>query len=111
MLRPNPLNHMELIKMKRALPLLIALSLGATVAYAADAGPDLVKAKGCLGCHDLEKKKMGPAYKDIAAKYKGDAGASAKIVGELKEGKGHPVKVKASDEEIKTMADYVLTVK
>jgi cytochrome c len=98
--------------MKRALPLLFALTLGATVAYAADA-PDLLKAKGCLGCHDMEKKKMGPAYKDVAAKYKGDAGASAKIVGELKEGKGHPVKVgaKATDEEIKTMVDYVLSGK
>jgi cytochrome c len=96
--------------MKRAIPLMIALALGATAAYA-DGAPDMLKAKGCLGCHDMEKKKVGPAYKDVAAKYKGDAGASAKIVGELKSGKGHPVKVNASDEDLKTLADYVLTVK
>ena len=90
--------------------LLAALAFGATAAYA-DAPQDLLKAKGCLGCHDMEKKKVGPAYKDVAVKYKGDAGASAKIVGALKEGKGHPVKVKASDEELKSLADYVLSVK
>ena len=96
--------------MKHGTALLIALALGATAAYAE--GPmDMLKAKGCLGCHDMEKKKVGPAYKDVAAKYKGDAGASAKIVGELKSGKGHPVKVNASDEDLKTLADYVLTVK
>ena len=96
--------------MKLAISVLVAASLGAGAALAADA-PDLLKAKGCLGCHDLEKKKVGPAYKDVAAKYKGNAEASAKIVGELKEGKGHPVKVKASDEELKTLADYVLSLK
>ena len=96
--------------MKRAIPLLFALALGATAAYA-DGPADMLKAKGCLGCHDMEKKKVGPAYKDVSAKYKGDAGASAKIVGELKTGKGHPVKVNASDEDLKAMADYVLTGK
>jgi cytochrome c len=96
--------------MKRAIPLLITLALGATAAYA-DAPADMLKAKGCLGCHDMEKKKVGPAYKDVAAKYKGDAGASAKIVGELKSGKGHPVKVTASDADLKTLADYVLSLK
>jgi cytochrome c len=96
--------------MKLGTALLITLALGATAAYA-DAPQDMLKAKGCLGCHDMDKKKVGPSYKDVAAKYKGDAGASAKIVGELKEGKGHPVKVKASDEELKTLADFVLSTK
>jgi cytochrome c len=99
------------VSMKHALTLLVALSFGAGAACAADAPADMLKSKGCLGCHDIDKKKVGPAYKDVAAKYKGDAGASAKIVGELKEGKGHPVKVKASDEELKSLADYVLSLK
>ena len=92
----------------------IAVAVGAGIgsgAVLAQSGPDVLKSKGCLGCHDMEKKKVGPAYKDVAAKYKGDAGASAKIVGELKSGKGHPVKVNASDEDLKTLADYVLTAK
>ena len=96
--------------MKLGTTLLITLALGATAAYA-DTPQDMLKSKGCLGCHDMDKKKVGPSYKDVAAKYKGDAGASAKIVGELKEGKGHPVKVKASDEELKTLADFVLSTK
>ena len=99
--------------MKRAIPVIIAaLALGATAAYA-DAGADMLKAKGCLGCHDMDKKKVGPAYKDVAKKYAGDAGASAKIAGELKAGKekGHPVAVKGSDDEIKQMVDYVLSLK
>ena len=96
--------------MKLGTALLITLALGATAADA-DTPQDMLKSKGCLGCHDMDKKKVGPSYKDVAAKYKGDAGASAKIVGELKEGKGHPVKVKASDEELKTLADFVLSTK
>lgn len=96
--------------MRLAIPLLLAVSLGAGVGIAADA-PDLLKAKGCLGCHDADKKKVGPAYKDVAAKYKDDAGASAKVAAKLKEGKGHPIKVNASDEELKTLADYVLSLK
>ena len=96
--------------MKSTLPLLFTLALAATAANA-DAPMDMLKAKGCLGCHDIDKKKVGPAYKDVAAKYKGDAGAQAKIMGELKEGKGHPVKVKASDDELKTLINYVLSLK
>jgi cytochrome c len=94
--------------MKRSILLCAALAL-ASPAFAAD-GPELLKAKGCLNCHDIDKKKVGPAYKDVAAKYKGDAGAQEKIVGELKSGKGHPIKVNAPDEDLKTLADYVLSL-
>ena len=44
----------------------------------------LAQSKGCLGCHQIEMKIVGPAYKDVAAKYKGDAGAldhlAAKVI-------------------------------
>ena len=94
--------------MKPAIVFLAALALSAP-ALAAD-GPELLKAKGCLNCHDIDKKKVGPAYKDVAAKYKGDNGASAKIVEKLKTGKGHPIKVNATDDELKTLADHVLSL-
>jgi cytochrome c551/c552 len=71
---------------------------------------DVLKAKGCLGCHDLEKKKVGPALKDIAAKYQGDAGAAGKLVAKLKEAKGHP-KVNASEEELNAAVKQVLATK
>jgi len=97
--------------MKLAISLALAAAF-ALPAYAADPA-ELLKSKGCVGCHDVDKKKVGPAFKDVAKKYGGDAGASAKIVGELKGGKekGHPVAVKASDDELKTLADYVLSQK
>lgn len=72
----------------------------------AQSGADVVKAKGCLGCHAVDQKKVGPSFKDIAAK-KGDAGA---LAAKLKDGKGHP-KVAASDAEIKAAVDYVLSQK
>ncbi len=77
----------------------------------AQSGAELAKSKNCMNCHDLEKKKVGPSFKDIAAKYKDNKDAEATIVGKLKEGKGHPVKVAASDAELKALVAYALTGK
>ena len=77
----------------------------------AQSGAELVKSKNCMNCHDLEKKKVGPSFKDIAAKYKDNKDAEATIVGKLKDGKGHPVKVAASDGELKAMTAYALAGK
>ncbi len=76
----------------------------------AQSGADVVKAKGCLNCHDVSEKKVGPSYKELAAKYKGDAKAGGMLAAKLKEGKAHP-KVAASDAEIKAAVDYVLSQK
>jgi cytochrome c len=87
----------------------LALAMaGVLVAGAASAqsGAELAKSKGCLGCHDLEKKKVGASFKDIAASKKSAADLTAK----LKEGKTHP-KVTASDAELKKLVDYILSVK
>jgi len=77
----------------------------------AQSGPDLAKSKNCMNCHDLEKKKVGPAFKDIQVKYKDNKDAEATISAKLKEGKGHPVKVAASDAELKTLVQFALTGK
>lgn len=93
--------------------ILIAVALGAGIASGAalaQSGPDVLKAKGCLGCHDMEKKKVGPAFKDVAAKYKGDKAKAPDLVAKIKEGKGHP-KVAASDAELKAAVETVLSVK
>jgi cytochrome c len=76
----------------------------------AQSGADVLKAKGCLNCHDLDKKKVGPSYKDVAAKYKGKQGAEGELVAKLKEGKAHP-KVAASDAELQAAVRHVLTTK
>ena len=78
-------------------------------AGAANAQEDLAKKHGCLNCHAVDAKKVGPSYKSIAAKYKGNAGAADKIAGELKAGKGHPA-VKASEDDIKSLVKWVLAM-
>lgn len=89
---------------------LILAAAGALAAGPAQAQSDVLKAKGCLGCHDMQAKKVGPAYKDVAAKYKGKAGAENELVAKLKEGKGH-MKVNASDEELHAAVKQVLAAK
>jgi cytochrome c len=86
------------------------LGMAAAGAVFAQSGADVVKAKGCLNCHELDKKKVGPAYKDVAAKYKGNAAAEGNLVAKLKEGKNHP-KIAASDAELKAAVGYVLSLK
>ncbi|MDH3453337.1 MAG: hypothetical protein OEN20_13075 [Gammaproteobacteria bacterium] len=71
---------------------------------------DVLKAKGCLNCHAMDKKKMGPAFKDVAAKYKGKAGAEGELVAKLMEGKGHP-KAKASEADLQAAVRQVLDAK
>ena len=91
---------------------LIAMAVVASVALvasgAASASEALAKSSGCMGCHDVSAKKVGPSFKDIAAKYKGNADAAAKIEGELTSGKGHPA-VKAKPEDVKTLVKWVLS--
>ena len=93
------------------LRLLIAAILASSGWVLSDAvqadGGDVLKAKGCTNCHDNDKKKVGPAFKDVAAKNAGKADA---LVAKLKEGKAHP-KVNASDAELKAAVDHVLTIK
>jgi len=76
----------------------------------AQSGAGVVKEKGCLNCHEVDKKKVGPSFKDIAAKYKGDKGAAANLAAKLKDGKGH-AKAAASDAEIKAAVQHVLATK
>jgi len=83
--------------------------LAAGLGYA-QSGADVLKAKGCLNCHEADKKKVGPAYKEVAAKYKGQKGAAGDLVAKIKEGKGHP-KVEATDAELKAAVQHVLSTK
>jgi len=76
----------------------------------AQSGADVLKAKGCLNCHDMQTKKIGPAYKDVAAKYKDKKGAEEELVAKLKAGTAHP-KIPASDAELKAAVQHVLSVK
>lgn len=71
---------------------------------------DALKSAGCLGCHDMDKKKVGPAYKDVAAKYKGNKDAEAMLVAKIKDGKGH-AKINKPEADIKKAVEEALAAK
>jgi cytochrome c len=63
----------------------VAGLMGSGAAFAADA-QTLAQSKGCLACHAIDKKVVGPAYKEVAAKYKTDKTAEAKLVEKVQKG-------------------------
>jgi cytochrome c len=85
-----------------------AASVALASAGTASAQEALAKSSGCLNCHAVDTKKIGPAYKDVAAKYKGNAGAEAMLVAKISGGKEHPA-VTASAADIKSLVKWVLS--
>lgn len=90
--------------MKSTIAVVVAAS-GLLIAGAAQASPELADKAGCGKCHAVEKKGMGPSYKDIAKKLKGKS--EADVVAKLKEGKGHP-KASASDADLTAIVKWVM---
>jgi cytochrome c len=93
--------------------LVATLSAGSVLANEA-----LAQKKNCLACHTLDKKIVGPSYKDVAAKYKGQAGIEAKLAEKiLKGGAGAwgpvpmPANPQVSADEAKQLAKWVMTIK
>ena len=70
----------------KAVHIAMMFAAGLGVAGQAMADEALAKAKNCMACHAIDKKIVGPAYKDVAAKYKGDAGAVDKLASKVKAG-------------------------
>lgn len=101
----------------------LAAAAGLTLvsgAFAADpkAAEALAKNSGCLACHTVDKKLVGPSYKDIAAKYRNNKGAEADLIKKVKAGgKGvwgdipMPPNAHVKDEDIKTMVQWILSIK
>lgn len=82
-----------------------AVAIGA--AGSASASEAQAKSAGCMTCHDVSAKKMGPAFKEVAAKYKGKADAAAMLEAKLAGAKGHP-EVKAKGDDLKSIVKWVL---
>lgn len=90
--------------------------LGASSALAAT--PEEALTKGaCMACHAKDKKMVGPSFKDIAAKYKGQSDAAAKLAEKVRKGGSGvfgPVPMapngpdKISDADLKAVIDYIL---
>jgi len=62
------------------------VALGVAAAPVARADDALAKKHNCTACHQIDKKSVGPAYKDVAKKYKGQADAQAKLAAKVKKG-------------------------
>ena len=101
--------------MKRVLLTFAALTAVCAPALADEA---MAKAKNCMACHAVDKKLVGPAYKDVAKKYAGDASAVDKLAAKImKGGSGTwgavpmPPNANVSDAEAKSLAGWILSLK
>jgi cytochrome c len=101
--------------MKRAL---FALAAAATLASPAMADQALATAKNCMACHAVDKKLVGPSYKDVAAKYAGQKDAVDKLAVKIvKGGSGvwgpvpMPANAQVNEAEAKKLAAWVLATK
>ena len=91
--------------------LLSAIVTAAVLATgAAQASPELAKSAGCTKCHELDKKKKGPSFKDSAAKYKGKADAEALMLKAITDPNGDHPEMKASPEDTKTIIKWILSL-
>ena len=72
--------------MRATLMMIAAVALGFAAEPAAHADEALAKKHNCTACHQIDKKSVGPSYKDVAKKYKGQADAPAKLAEKVKKG-------------------------
>ena len=83
----------------------------------AQADADLAKNSGCLNCHNVDTKLVGPSLKEIAAKYAGQDDASDYLVGQIKNSSNGvwgpvpmPPNAMVSDDNAKVLADFILSL-
>ena len=100
--------------MKRLLVLIAAI----VTVGSAFAQQDLATKKNCFACHAVEKKVVGPAYKDVAAKYNGQKDAVAKLSEKIMKGGSGvwgpvpmPANPQVNEAEAKQLAQWVLSLK
>lgn len=101
--------------MKRAL---ITLAMTLSVAAPAMADQALATAKNCMACHAVDKKLVGPAFKDVAAKYAGQKDAADKLAAKITKGSSGvwgpvpmPANAQVNEADAKKLAAWVLTLK
>lgn len=102
--------------MKRSI--LVCLMSTALISNAAMANADLAKAKNCMACHAVANKVVGPAFKDVAAKYAGQKDAEDKLTQKvMKGGSGvwgavpMPANPQVNEAEARTLVKWVLSQK
>ena len=95
-----------------------AIAAAFALPTAASANEKLAQSSGCMTCHGVDKKIIGPGFKDIAAKYKGNKAAEADLFKKVKAGsKGvwgdipMPPNAHVKDEDVKTLVQWILAQK
>jgi cytochrome c len=108
----------KLSKRKTMNKMIFALALTASAALPALADDALAQSKNCMACHNVDKKVVGPAYKDVAAKYKADKTAADKLATKIiKGGSGvwgpvpMPANSQVNEAEAKKLATWILGMK
>lgn len=103
--------------MKQLIAVLTAC-VGFATASGVQADEKLARNNGCMTCHQVDKKSIGPAFKEVAAKYKGDKGAESNLVKKVKAGgRGvwggmmMPPNAHVKDEDIATIVKWILKLK
>ena len=98
----------------RIFSLSLLAALASTTSLPALASAELAKQHNCLSCHSVDKKVVGPSYKDIAAKYKGQS-VEAALIDKIKHGsKGvygqipMPANANVPDADVKTLVKWIL---
>jgi cytochrome c len=94
-----------------------SLQKGAAAAQpAAVDGEALAKKYNCLACHQVGSKVVGPAYRDVAAKYKGQSGAASQLAQKIRKGSAGvwgdipmPPKAEVPDAEMQKLVDWILS--
>ena len=104
--------------MKRVFLVIATLATGVVVSTPALADLQLATAKNCMACHAVDKKLVGPSYKDVAAKYAGQKDAADKLAAKIiKGGSGvwgpvpMPANAQVNADEAKKLAAWVMTQK
>jgi cytochrome c len=97
---------------------LAAATLACSVSLPVWADSALATKKNCMGCHAIDRKMVGPAYKDVAKKYAGDASAADKLALKIQKGGAGvwgpvpmPSNPQVNEKEAKTLASWILTLK
>src|SRR5262245_7026366 len=107
-------------RMKAFFPVLAAAAVAALAATPARAQnvDDLLKKHACLSCHAVDKKLVGPSYKEVAAKYRGQAGAEKTLAEKVKKGGvgtwgqiPMPPNAAVSDADLNAMVKWILSQK
>ena len=105
------------MKLKHHLSMLVVAS-GALLALPAVADQALATAKNCMACHAVDRKLVGPAYKEVAKKYAADKGAADALATKIQKGGSGvwgavpmPANPQVSDAEAKKLAAWVLSHK